>query len=150
MISLVSSCGETFESEEYACMHCKTLAYFIEEDEYIDCIPLPNVTSPILGKILTFFDERLKVSRQYQEESQEVRAHSLRQLEEDSTAELLELLLAANYLNCEVLIDLITTVVASRIAGKSRDEMREILGIENDFTEEEEAQILAENAWCFA
>jgi hypothetical protein len=64
MISLVSSSGERFPSGTYPCMHCKTLANFIEEDESVDCIPLPNVTSPLLDQMLKFFDDRLEAARQ--------------------------------------------------------------------------------------
>ena len=162
MISLVSSSGETFRTEIYHCMHCKTLANFIEEDESVDCIPLPNVTSPLLDKILKFFDMRLEFAREIAcsptLENEEMlsetqvallRAHSIRYLECHSDEIVIDLLIAANYLNCGVLVDLLATIIASRISGKSRDEMREILGIENDFTEDEEEQILAEHAWCF-
>lgn len=163
MITLISSSGDAFQTELYPCMHCKTLAYFIEEDPDVDCIPLPNVTSPLIDKILKFFDERLRLARELansemlenEDTLTEVQVCLLRHpllqyLEHMPTDELLELLMASNYLDCEILIELIATVIASRISGKSRDEMRDILKIENDFTEQEEAQVLAENAWCFA
>lgn len=162
MISLVSSSGEAFQTETYHCMHCKTLANFIEEDESVDCIPLPNVTSILLTKILEFFDARLEYARQIacsptlvnedvlsEQQMALLRAHSMMYLDYNSNETVIDLLVAANYLNCGVLMDLLATIIASRISGKSRDEMREILGIENDFTEEEEAQILADHAWCF-
>jgi S-phase kinase-associated protein 1 len=39
--------------------------------------------------------------------------------------------------------------VADMIRGKSTEEIREILNVENDFTPEEEAQIKRENQWAF-
>ena len=162
MISLVSSSGERFPSGTYPCMHCKTLANFIEEDESVDCIPLPNVTSPLLDQMLKFFDDRLEAARQItcsptlenEDMLSEAHvsflwAHSIRYLECNSNERIIDLLLTADYLSCDLLVDLLATIIASRISGKSRDEMRAILGIENDFTEEEEEQILAEHAWCF-
>jgi S-phase kinase-associated protein 1 len=162
MISLISSSGETFETNVYSCLHCKTIANFIEEDAGVDCIPLPNVTSYVLDKILDFFNERLRLAREItisptlesEDTLDDAQLHTLRYrsmtyLQENTTEVLLRVLTAANYLHCEILIDLISSVIASRLAGKGRDEMRAILGIENDFTEEEEAQVLAESAWAF-
>jgi S-phase kinase-associated protein 1 len=61
---------------------------------------------------------------------------------------LIELIMAANYLNIKDLLDLTCAKVASMIKGKSPEQIREMFGIENDFTPEEEEKIREENKWC--
>lgn len=57
-------------------------------------------------------------------------------------------MVAANFLDIEGLINLSCAKVASYIRGRSVEEIRELFGIENDFTPEEEAQIREENKWA--
>ncbi|TEB19753.1 hypothetical protein C9890_0167 [Perkinsus sp. BL_2016] len=61
---------------------------------------------------------------------------------------LFEVILAANYLDIKPLLDLSCARVASMIKGKTPEEIRKQFHIVNDFTPEEEAQILEENK-CF-
>jgi S-phase kinase-associated protein 1 len=60
----------------------------------------------------------------------------------------LELTLAANYLEIKPLLDLTCATVASKIKGKTPEEIRTQFGLVNDFTPEEEAQVREENKWC--
>ena len=61
---------------------------------------------------------------------------------------LFELILAANYLDIKSLLELSCAKVASSIKSRSIPEIRKYLNIENDFTPEEEAQIMEENKWA--
>ena len=54
----------------------------------------------------------------------------------------------ANLLDVKSLLDLACGKVASMIKGKTPDEIRRTFNIRNDFTPEEEAQVLEENKWC--
>lgn len=134
MVILLTSNGRKFEVSPRLCECCKTIGFFVEEDPDVDLIPLPMVNSKQLGKIIDFFDHEEDGSSFFRD---------------DVVDDLLELALAANYLDCDILLHALSNQVASRLIGKTRDEMREILNIENDFTPEEEAQIIAENAWAF-
>ncbi|CAN6299305.1 unnamed protein product [Urochloa humidicola] len=58
-------------------------------------------------------------------------------------------ILAANYLGIEELLDLGCTAVADKMRGKKPEEIRIALDIENDYTPEQEAEVRKANAWAF-
>ena len=53
----------------------------------------------------------------------------------------------ANYLGCEDFVKLLSALIATRIAGKSTDEMREYFEMPSNFTKEEAERVEEENAW---
>ena len=61
---------------------------------------------------------------------------------------LFEIILAANYMDISVLLDLGCRTVANMIKGKTAEEIRKTFNIQNDFTPEEEDQIRRENEWA--
>ena len=61
---------------------------------------------------------------------------------------LIDVLMAANFLNIKDLLDLSCATVASMIKGKTPEQIRALFNIENDFTPEEEEKIREENRWC--
>merc|ERR1712032_1721049 len=63
-------------------------------------------------------------------------------------SKVIEIILAANYLDIKSLLDLTCAKVASMIKGKNTEEIRKQFNIVNDFTPEEEAQVREENRWC--
>merc|ERR1712083_352787 len=65
-----------------------------------------------------------------------------------SQESLFELILAANYLDIQPLLDLTCGKIATMIKGKNTEEIRKQFNIVNDFTPEEEAQVREENRWC--
>ena len=62
---------------------------------------------------------------------------------------LFELILASNYLDIKSLLELASIKIASIMKGKTTEEIRKVCNITNDFTPEEEQQIIEENKWCF-
>ena len=61
---------------------------------------------------------------------------------------LFELIIATNYLDIKPLLDLTCAKVASTLKNKTTKEVCEMFNIEQDLTEEEEANIRQENRWC--
>ena len=59
-----------------------------------------------------------------------------------------EIINASNYLNIPPLLELASAKMASIIKGKTTEEVRQLFGIQNEFTPEEEQQIIEENKWC--
>jgi S-phase kinase-associated protein 1 len=161
-VTLLSSSGDTFDASTYHCMHCKTIANYIDEEPDVDVIPVPLVNSKVLATFMEFFSTRLGIAREIaaepdldsestltDEQRERLRHRAMAFFDGDEMPDLLEYLLGANYLNSDAILDAIASVISSRISGKTRDEMREILGIESDFTPEEEEKIIAEHSWAF-
>lgn len=63
---------------------------------------------------------------------------------------LFEVILAANYLDMNLLLNSACGTVASMIRGRTPDEIRATFAIKNDFTPEEEEAVRKENEWVEA
>jgi len=67
-------------------------------------------------------------------------------------SEIVLLVMAANYLNIPELLNLACAAMASLVKGKTPKEFRDLLGIDNAITAEEEAilaeEVAEENRWC--
>ena len=119
-------------------------------------IPVPNVKTAILQKVMDYCKHH-KENRSTDEISKPLRSNNLLECgvsEWDNNfismeqEQLFEVILAANYLDIKTLLDLACAKVAAMIKGKTPEEIRSQFGIVNDFTPEEEAQIMEENK-CF-
>ena len=116
-------------------------------------IPLPNVKSEILEKVIEYcrhykdttpleIEKPLKSSVM----SEIVPSWDANFVELEQEV-LFELLNAANYLDIQSLVDLTCAKVASMLTGKTGEEIRKQFNIENNFTPEEEAQVREANKW---
>lgn len=63
MIVLKSSDGETFEVEEAVALESQTIKHMIEDDCADTSIPLPNVTSKILAKVIEYCKRHVDASK---------------------------------------------------------------------------------------
>ncbi|XP_033125092.1 S-phase kinase-associated protein 1 [Anneissia japonica] len=156
-IKLQSSDGEVFEVEVEIAKQSVTIKTMLEDlgmdEEEEDAIPLPNVNSAILKKVIqwcTFHkddppppeDEENKEKR-----TDDLCGHDIEFLKVDQGT-LFELILAANYLDIKGLLDATCKTVANMIKGKTPEEIRKTFNIKNDFTPGEEEQVRKENSWC--
>mmetsp|Transcript_14118 Transcript_14118/g.47648 ORF Transcript_14118/g.47648 Transcript_14118/m.47648 type:complete len:186 (-) Transcript_14118:163-720(-) len=157
MVNLVSQEGEAFNvTLALASMSdlVKTMVDEEQDEDEAQEIPLPNVKSPILAKVITF-------CQRYKEEpmseiEKPLKSSNMSEVVQEWYATfvsveqevLFELILAANYMDIKPLLDLTCACVASMIKGKTPEEIRKTFNIVNDFSPEEEAQVREENKWC--
>ncbi|GFP91946.1 skp1-like protein 1a [Phtheirospermum japonicum] len=94
----------------------------IEDDCANNVIPLPNITSKILSKVIEYFKRHVDVSAS---------ADDLKAFDADfvrvDQATLSDLILAANYLNIKSLLDMTCKPVVDKIKGKnSRGDSKDV------------------------
>ncbi len=154
IITLVSSEGGKFTISEKAAKRSQLIKGII--DDYPDDpeVPLHNVKSTILEKIIAYLEnykdseprdiERPLSSNKFNE-CVEAWDYQFIDLELDM---IFEIILAANYMDIKPLMELASSKVASIIKSKSPEDIRKTFNIQNDFTPEEENQIREENQWC--
>lgn len=111
--------------------------------EDIGDLPLPNVDAASLSSVVKY------AVKHHNDKHADLRGWDAEYVGSMSTSELFNVVLAANYLNIPPLLDLTCQAIADLIRGKTADEIRQILGIINDMTVEEEEEVKRENQWAF-
>ncbi|PWA54618.1 hypothetical protein CTI12_AA430770 [Artemisia annua] len=149
LIVLKASDGETFEVEEIVALKSQTINHMIEDGCADSAIPLPNVTSNILSKVIEYCKKHVETPKTEDKVSEEDLKSFDAEFVKVDQATLLNLILAANYLNIKELLDLTCQTVADMIKGRSVEEVRKTFNIKNDFTPEEEEAVRKENSWAF-
>lgn len=142
-----------------------TLANMLEDfGDHLDVpIPIVNVTASVLAKVMAYCAHHLEEANSKLAEQKKdgdtdnyeegvpptrfVRTGWDKTFLDVPQPELFELILAANYLDVKPLLNAACKTVADLIRGKTTQEMRAILHVENDFTPEEEEKIRKENEW---
>ncbi|KAF5955902.1 hypothetical protein HYC85_008758 [Camellia sinensis] len=150
-IILKSSDGETFEVDEAVALESQTIKHMIEDDCADNGIPLPNVTSKILSKVIEYCKKHVETPKSEDRATgveDELKTFDIEFVKVDQGT-LFDLILAANYLNIKGLLDLTCQTVADMIKGKTPEEIRKTFNIQNDFTPEEEEEVRRENQWAF-
>ncbi|CAH9079246.1 unnamed protein product [Cuscuta epithymum] len=149
MIVLKSSDGETFEVEVMVAEQSQTIKHMIDDDCADTVIPLPNVTSKILAKVIEYCKRHVEAGKTEDKPSEDDLKSFDAEFVKVDQGTLFDLILAANYLNIKSLLDLTCQTVADMIKGKTPEEIRKTFNIKNDFTPEEEEEVRRENAWAF-
>ncbi|XP_022135870.1 SKP1-like protein 1B [Momordica charantia] len=148
-IVLKSSDGETFEVEEAVAVESQTIKHMIEDDCADNVIPLPNVNSAILAKVIEYCKKHVETDdKDSKAVDDSLKTWDAEYVKVDQNT-LFDLILAANYLNIKGLLDLTCQTVADMIKGKTPEEIRKTFNIKNDFTPEEEEEVRRENQWAF-
>ncbi|KAI9004625.1 hypothetical protein HDU85_000972 [Gaertneriomyces sp. JEL0708] len=156
MVKLLSSDNQEFSiSKEIACQSIliKNMLEDLSENESDDNpIPLPNVSGPILQKVIEFATYHKDDPPHLEDDLKPKSSEDIEEWDRDymnvDQGTLFEIILAANYLDMKALLDLGCKTVANMIKGKTVEEIRRTFNIVNDFTPEEEEQIRKENEWC--
>ena len=150
-ITLTSTDGDAYRVARVPLMQASlTICNLLEDTDNSESIPLPNVNSSTLAKVIEFCVQYHAAStKSVDDREQYVKRWSTELMHMDQTL-LFDIILASNYLNIKVLLDLSCKTVANMIKGRTPEEIRQIFGICNDFTPEEEEDIRRENMWAFA
>ena len=154
-VILISSDGETIETSAKAAMRSTIIKDSIQDSrEDIIEFNANNVKGNILKKIVEYLEhyeetepkeiERPLPSPNFKECVEEWDFNYI----DINLDEIFEIILAANYLDIKPLLELSSAKVASILKGKTIEEIKQTFGITNDFTPEEEQQIIEENKWC--
>ena len=123
-----------------------------DDDETIQEIPLPNVNTEILEKVVAFLLHH--VDNHMDEITKPLKSANMKENVSPWDADyignitqetLFGLILAANYMDIKDLLDLTCATVASQCKGKTPEEIRKTFNIDNDFTPEEEKKVCDEN-----
>ena len=153
-ITLVSSDGEKIEISSKAVQRSVLVKGIIEDYPDDAEVPLNNVKSNILKKIKEYLEhyentEPKEIERPLPSQNFKDCVDEWDNTYIDVDLDLIfELILGANYMDIKPLLELASAKVASIIKGKTTEEIRKTFGITNDFTPEEEQQIIEENKWC--
>jgi S-phase kinase-associated protein 1 len=151
-VKLKSSDDEMFEVDEAVAFESQAVKNMIEDTGIDAPIPLPNVSSKILAKVIEYCKYHVENQKTSEDKpatpEDEVKAWDAEFVKVDQ-ATLFDLILAANYLNIKNLLDLTCQTVADMIKGKTPEEIRKTFNIKNDFTPEEEEEVRRENQWAF-
>lgn len=141
IIKLQSSDGEIFETEVKIAKCFGTIKTMLENcgiDENAEpVVPLPNVNSEILRLVLQWADfHKDDPTPPEDAEHKEKRSDDISPWDAEflkvSQNTLFELLLAANYLNTQGLVEVTSKTIANMIKGKSTEEIRKTFNIKSD------------------
>lgn len=159
IIKLQSSNGDVFPVDVVIAKKSNTIKTMLEsldidEGSQEETVPLPNVTTDILKKVIEWCTVH-KDDPEPDEDSDEYwekRTNEITGWDVDffkiDQAILFELILAANYLDVKGLLDVACKAVANLIiAAKTPEGIRKAFNVKNDFTPEEELQARKENEW---
>ena len=143
-VKLVSSDKEPFDVPLSIIMeqNLQNIRLIIEDTGMENPIPLPNVNSKTLAKVLEF--AKVAAAGGATEDYVKMFFDEL-----ESQEMLFEIILASNYLNYKRLLDASCQRVADMIKGKTPEEIREKFNIVNDFSPTEEEEVKRENQWAF-
>ena len=155
MVKLVCKDGEVVEVERSIAEQSTLVKGLIDDGDIEEEIPLANTKKATLDKVISFcqyikdnappqIDKPLR-STELSDVTTPWYTDFVNGLEQE---ELFELILASNYLDIKPLLELTCAKVATMIKNKTIPEIRKFFSIENDFTPEEEAQIMEENKWA--
>ena len=158
-LNLISSEGKSFNLlvERAKMSELVKTAYDEDaEDGTPQDIPLPNLTTSIVDAVVKFVNQHATDPMTPVEKP--LKSASVRDMVQEWYAtfinlpqeQILEMMLAANYLDIKPLLDLTCAAIALKIKGKNPDDIKAEfnIGADDVWTAEDEAQMRAENKWC--
>ncbi|KAK1278881.1 SKP1-like protein 1A [Acorus gramineus] len=152
-ITLRSLDGEEFEVPKEVALMSVTIRNIIEDDWDGKNILLYNVESGVLAKVIEYC-KRHSPATATTNNNEATTEEELEAWDKDFVMnmdkhELFEVIMATNYMVVQGLMNLTCRSVADMVKDLSVEEVRVFFNVENDFTEEEEAEIRRQNEWAF-
>ncbi|KAF3328500.1 SKP1-like protein 1B [Carex littledalei] len=164
MITLKSSDGVVFVVPETVAKQSITISHIMEDISTITFIPLLNVGAPTLALVIEYCKKHVEAADMSNTETTEDGSSPMpassrisddelwnwdKQFIDVDQETLFNLMMAADYLHIQGLLDVACHKVADMIKGKNPEEIRRTFNIKNDLTPEEEEEIRCENLWAF-
>ena len=146
-ITLVSKEGINEEVPVQIAKLSKLVNTIIDDDDEEQTLPLPNVSSEVLKKIIQFMNHYYEhpfteIHKPLQGSIKDLVGEWYANFVDIDQEKLFELILAANYMDISPLLELSCATVASMIKGKDPEEIRKIFDINNDITNEQDVNKL--------
>jgi hypothetical protein len=131
MIALITKDMRTISVPKDTCMQCNVLRRFLEEDDDTTTLPVPNVSAPQLQLVIAACLDHDAKTRVFEWPVEDV----------------LAALDAAIYLECQPAMNHLSKEIACRLKGKTREDMRVVLGLKNDENGDAEEKRSREIQW---
>ena len=155
-LKLQSSDGEIFEVDVEIAKASNTIKTIVDlglDEDDDEPVTLQKVNGAIMRKVIEWATHHKDDPPPPEDDkNREKRADDIDAWEQEflkvDQKTLLELTLAANYLDIEGLLDVTCKTVANMIRGKTPEQIMKTFNSNNHFTPEEEEQIRKENEWC--
>mmetsp|Transcript_13043 Transcript_13043/g.40180 ORF Transcript_13043/g.40180 Transcript_13043/m.40180 type:complete len:160 (+) Transcript_13043:152-631(+) len=147
MIKLESKDGEVFKVERGVATMSTVIANILQDvPENEDRIPIKEVDAKILAKVIEYcrYHYELRNTDQSHDEIQNWNKEFIKV----DIPTLFKIIMAANFMDIKGLLDLGCFTVASKIRDRTPEEIRDVFGIKNDFSQEEEEDLKKENSWA--
>jgi len=126
-----------------------------DENDEVPDVPLPNIKTNTLQKVIEYCkyyitEEAMTpiITPLKSDKMEDLVQKWYAEFVEVDQATLFELVYAANFMDVKPLLDLTCLAVSIFIKGKSAKDIRNIFGISENFSPDEEAQLRQENQWC--
>ncbi|GLJ59630.1 hypothetical protein SUGI_1516610 [Cryptomeria japonica] len=146
-VILSSSDGQVFEVDMKVAMISQTLSNMLKDTEDTGSetapIKLANVSSRIFNLIIEYGKYHVEAQKSDTSEPTADLKKRVRELVADDKDTFFQLMIAANFLHIQSLLDLSYQIVAEDIAAcKDQQMIRQKYNIENDYSPEEEEEVL--------
>mmetsp|Transcript_23662 Transcript_23662/g.41245 ORF Transcript_23662/g.41245 Transcript_23662/m.41245 type:complete len:215 (+) Transcript_23662:216-860(+) len=162
-VNLITQDGDSFTVSRDIVMISELIKTMIDEslgeDDDPQEIPLPNLKSNVLVKVIEFckyyhkdkmatIPRPIKYGLQVADVVQDWYGEYVDALVNNKEFEMLfDLVLAANYLDIKSLLDLASATIGLLIMNKTPDQIRETLGLDEEFSPEMHEQLMQEMKW---
>ena len=147
-VQVVCTGGDQVEFTEAAAKKSKIFENLMEDGD--ESLAMPSITKPVMEKVKEFCEYAqdkadLEIEKPLSSADLSTQIDDqwyitfIDSLDKDT---LFEIVMAANFLDIKPLLDLAGAKVASNIYDKEIPAVRDFFGVENDFSQEEEAFII--------